>query len=265
MRLIKILRTKRPLFSDDKKTVNFFGPRCWQELNQDQLRYVLFLLSTYSDHVVVKTYMFIRFSGIHVISRDKFGWKCFVRVLGKRKFITLQPWQIESLISQFNYIDNYEMRDVRLEKINGLRAVDPELHGFRFADYLNAEKYYQAYNINKNDRFLKQLALILYRKRNGSMARKIKMDRAELLGVFLWYSYVKYRFSKAFPHFFKKIPIESAGSYDFIQSMNAQIRALTEGDVTKEDLIFNTDCWRALTELDQKAREAEEFNAKYNK
>jgi len=157
------------------------------------------------------------------------------------------------------------MMDARLEKINGLHAVDQELHGFRFADYLNTEKYYQAYNINKNDRFLEQLALFLYRKKNGNMARKIKMDRAELLGVYLWYSHVKYRFSKAFPHFFKKIPLESAGTYDFVQSMNAQIRALTEGDVTKEDLIFNTDCWRALTELDQKAREAEEFNAKYNK
>ena len=41
--------------------------------------------------------------------------------------------------------------------------------------------------------------------------------------------------------------------------MNAQIRALTGGDITKEAAILQMDCWRALTELDAKAREAEEI------
>ena len=41
--------------------------------------------------------------------------------------------------------------------------------------------------------------------------------------------------------------------------MQAQIRALTDGDVTKQQAVYNTDCWAALTELDNKAREAEEF------
>ena len=43
------------------------------------------------------------------------------------------------------------------------------------------------------------------------------------------------------------------------QAMNAQIRALTGGDITKEAAILQMDCWRALTELDAKAREAEEM------
>jgi len=41
--------------------------------------------------------------------------------------------------------------------------------------------------------------------------------------------------------------------------------ALTDGDITKEDAVFKKDCWRALTELDAKAREAEEFRKKYPK
>lgn len=35
-------------------------------------------------------------------------------------------------------------------------------------------------------------------------------------------------------------------------AMNAQIRALTGGDVTKERAVLQMDCWRALTELDAK-------------
>lgn len=48
--------------------------------------------------------------------------------------------------------------------------------------------------------------------------------------------------------------------------MNNEIRALTGGDISKEDMVLSTDCWRALTELDYKAKEAEDFNkemAKY--
>ena len=41
--------------------------------------------------------------------------------------------------------------------------------------------------------------------------------------------------------------------------MNAQIRALTKGDVTKEKEILAMDCWRALTELDAQAQEYQEL------
>ena len=42
-------------------------------------------------------------------------------------------------------------------------------------------------------------------------------------------------------------------------------RALTDGDITKQQAVFETDCWAALTELDEKAREAEEFKQKTKK
>ena len=43
------------------------------------------------------------------------------------------------------------------------------------------------------------------------------------------------------------------------ESTNAMIRALTGGDITKEAAIMKMDTWRALTELDAKAREVEEL------
>ncbi len=47
--------------------------------------------------------------------------------------------------------------------------------------------------------------------------------------------------------------------------MNAQIRALTKGDITKEKEILSLDTWRALTELNAQAREYKELNAQLNK
>ncbi len=40
---------------------------------------------------------------------------------------------------------------------------------------------------------------------------------------------------------------------------------MTGGDVTKEEEILHIDTWRALTELDAKAKEADEFNQKMKK
>lgn len=47
--------------------------------------------------------------------------------------------------------------------------------------------------------------------------------------------------------------------------MNAQIRALTKGDITKEAQVMAMDTWRALVELDAIAKESQELNAKYGR
>jgi uncharacterized protein YbjQ (UPF0145 family) len=49
------------------------------------------------------------------------------------------------------------------------------------------------------------------------------------------------------------------------EAMNAQIRALTKGDITKEKEILALDTWRALTELDAQAREYDEMKKIYNR
>ena len=46
-------------------------------------------------------------------------------------------------------------------------------------------------------------------------------------------------------------------------AMNAQLRALTKGDVTKEAEVLALDTHRALTELNAQAKEYKDFNAKY--
>ena len=43
------------------------------------------------------------------------------------------------------------------------------------------------------------------------------------------------------------------------EAMNTQIRALTKGDITKEQQVLQMDVHRALTELDAQAREYEEL------
>ena len=48
-------------------------------------------------------------------------------------------------------------------------------------------------------------------------------------------------------------------------AVNAQIRALTKGDVTKEAEVLALDTHRALTELNAQAREYKQLNSQLNK
>ena len=62
--------------------IELSAPQSWRELTQEQLRYVFFLLATFADMTVVKTYMFVRFTGISILCKNRYGWKA------------LRPWTI---------------------------------------------------------------------------------------------------------------------------------------------------------------------------
>ena len=238
-------------------------PRSWKEMTGEQLRYALHIIGCgrYS-HEEGRTRMLLHFTGIRIERNTMRGWLCTVPVVspkGKQKLHTffLQAWQVQDMIQQLVYVDSYETFDVRLESIQGHMAVDPLLHGVRFHDYLQMEKYYQIFLERLMPDMALKLAQMLY---PGGVTA---IDEAELTNCIMWYSYVKKRMQRFFPHFFRPAPVGNGKSVNFYEQMNAQIRALTDGDITKEQAVFDKDCWRALTELDAKAREAEELRKKF--
>ena len=108
------------------------------------------------------------------------------------------------------------------------------------------------------------MAAILYNKDD------IKLSAAESLGVFYWWAGVKAMVSAMFPNFFKpSAPVDledgsTPASYDEMRrNIDAQIRALTKGDITKEAEVLSLDALRALTELDAQAREYDELQKRY--
>ena len=239
-------------------------PRSWKEMTQEQLRYALHVIGCgmYSS-VEGRTLMLLRFTGTEVSRKTPYGWACTVTVAKdngkqrKHRFF-MQSWQVQDMIQQLEFVDSYEAFDVRLESIGGFKAVDGLLHGVRFWDYLNMEKYYQGYLSTKEQKYVLGLAQLMY---PGGLTA---IDDAEMTNCVMWFSYVKKQFaSKYFRKFFRPAPVSEGKTVNWLEQMNAQIRALTDGDITKEQAVYDKDCWRALTELDAKAREAEEFREKY--
>nr|DAQ03371.1 MAG TPA: hypothetical protein [Caudoviricetes sp.] len=260
------LTTRHSSLQDDG-TLNLHVPHSWSELTQEQLRYVLFLLTQGWEEWKTRTYLFARFAGIGVLNEKKDGWLCEVETHGGKKVrFFLELWQVQSFCEAFDYIFNGNGADNRLESIGLFKAVELELYDYPFEYYLMADNYFQQYMMSdkSSEEPLSELARCLYLDGDGRMPDHIECTVPELMGVFLWFVWVKHNFSEKFPHLFK--PAGKGGEdYDMVGAMNAQIRALTGGDITKEEIIRKADVWRALTELDAKAREVEELNKKLKK
>ena len=61
----KTLKTAQATSSTDEKSrtvnINLTAPTSWRALSQEQLRYVLKLLTVYTDKTEVKTVMYLKF------------------------------------------------------------------------------------------------------------------------------------------------------------------------------------------------------------
>ena len=262
---------------NEKKTVtiNLSAPTSWQELSQEQLLIVFDLLAIEREPTAIKTYMLIYFCHLHVIKKTRYGWKFWTMVDGEKRVIYIRTSEMQSFIHQFDFIDQLEDMDCRLDAVCGLHAADALLQqGVSFGEYLYAEKYYQNFIASKDMEWLDNVAMWLYRDKNGRAAGygdaiddegnkvdDVTLTPGERIGTMLWYAHIKHVMADAFPHFFKKTTIEDGEPerVNFIELYNVQLRALTGGDATKEKEVLALDCWRALTELDAKAREAEEL------
>lgn len=241
--------------------LNFSLPDSWESLTQWQFKYVCYVLSNF-DEVKAKIYIFIRFLGIRVLEVKNEGWICSVK-LDKKIYFFLENWQVQSFIKVLDFINTPGKIPVHLEKIGKFQAVDVLLRGVLFKDYLSIENIYQGYLQTNQQDLLVKISRLLYLDKHGNHPRQISFSDAELLSVFIWYAAVKNRFAMAFPYFFRRTGDGTGDAGNMAEVMNAQIRALTSGDVTKEQEVLNMDCWRALTELNEKARETIEFKKKY--
>lgn len=255
--------------------VNVNVPKGWAELSQQQLRFLLTAMvavnlgnknvgyRSQEDYAAqtaaqVQTLCFFKWSGLTVVCPYDSGY--LVRS-GDMEFM-LSAETVAAALSHLSWTKELPQEPVRLDSVDGANAIPADISsGLSFDAWLACETQWQRYQSNPDDALLRQMAEILYNKEN------ISLTPAETLGVFYWWAGVKNLVSAMFPNFFKKVGGESEvepPSYDELRrNIDAQIRALTKGDITKEKEILSLDAMRALTELDAQAREYDEIRKKY--
>lgn len=102
---MKTMLTTQPSSLLADGTLNLHVPHSWGELTQDQLRYVLYLLTQGWQEWQVRTYLFARFAGIEVLNEKKDGWLSQTQLdSGKTVRFFLQLWQVQDFCQAFDYI-----------------------------------------------------------------------------------------------------------------------------------------------------------------
>ena len=249
-------------FSSTKRSssisINFFVPQGWHELSDKQLRYVYQLLANEFATDEVKTLCLLQWSGTKVIGRQDSG--AYLLKKGKILF-EVTPLTLAELLPHLEWLGSIPTVPVRISKINRQHALPADFSEVSFETFIICDNLYQGYLQTQNDELLDQLGATLYGK---SMTFK----PYERINIFYWFAALKDTFSRKFPDFFQPIDAATGGNLlgssasSVEDAMNAQIRALTKGDVTKEAEVLALDTHRALTELNAQAREYKELNAK---
>ena len=270
----------------DIPTINLTVPTGWEQLDEQQLRYVFGLLAQGLPSPQVKTYCLFRWTGMQVMHKYGRGWWCKFadgefrkrnsggtsansNKFGLRSACTefvIMSEQVNTAIAALDWIDSLPSKPVRISRIGKHRALTADFQEVPFETFIICDNLYQGYLSAKDDQLLDDLARVLYQ------SAKVTPTEAERIGVFYWFASLKEMFARQFKHFFQPLAAQDDGNmfnqgqsqFDiFYRAVNAQIRALTKGDVTKEKDVLAIDTWRALEELNALAREYEEFSRKY--
>lgn len=245
---------------EGKITLNVNLPKQWQDLTQGQLHYICTLMCLGIPMEELKIYAFIRMAGFDVINKSKGRWNFRKKITWRKsEYFSLSDEIVASAASNLSYLDEYPSRPIRVERFGSYNARDAFLHNIPFKDFISLENYWQGFLISKKEECIERMAGMLYRKNNGDSPKK--PNGTMCTSTALWYAAFKNFCHEHWPYFFKLVNKDDKSgmnNIDMEKIMNAEIRALTDGDVTKEKEVLNLDTWRALTELDAKAKEAEE-------
>ena len=232
-------------------------PTSWEQLTDKQLRLVFALLARDLSAAEVKTLCLMKWAQLRVINEHPKG--VFLVQRGKQQTL-LSSRQIQQATSVLDFLDALPPMPVRLARIGRHRALTADFEKVPFEKYLYVENLFHGFLHTESDDLLFQMTQVLYD------SDSIRPTKAELVNVFYWFASLKQYFSKMFPHFYTPMIADndnlmgSGSLYEQLrEATNAQLRALTGGDITKERVIALLDTHRALTELDAKAREAEEY------
>lgn len=250
---MKTALTNRRFFSD---SLNLKVPTSWRELTDKQLLYYAFLSATYAPELA-KAFFLLRLLQIQpraAIGADRYLCRY------KGRDVIISTLELAYSINQLRFLD--DQMAVRPATMRGFKAVNAMLQDdFTFFDYLRTETFFQLYIKTQKEQYVERMAHFLYRNSAGNYTEFEHLTVTEQAVILLWWIGAKNELAKAFPKYFKPAPAASADTsqYDLMEANDAQIRALTGGDVTKEKEVLAMQCWRCFAELNAKAREAEEI------
>lgn len=244
-------------------TINLTAPTCYAEMTESQTRYVAELLirSTEEEKIWIKC--FIKFTGIRPVLGNSSSY--YFTKKGLKGFFYISYEEILSFSKKLDFTTkNYE--GIRPPaKIGQYHSCDELLRDTIFAQYIDAENYYQQYIFTEDKEALHNLMATLFRRKgekytndlsSSHIRRMKKSSEADKQMTLMWFIGLKKSFTHTFKYLFETVE-NSDGTYvpDMVTIVHNQMRMLTSGDVTKEEKVLEASTWSALSELNDQCRE----------
>lgn len=239
-------------------------PTSWEELTQEQLLTVFRLMAYGESGPALMTQAFLIFAGLKPEGEDIYrNYAGFLFKIGVN--------QITAAALHLEYLTTPPTAAVRLDHaLDGTPCkTGANLEDATFGEFLNADGLFLQYlnNPEANADRLAEIAIMLYPGITDEAAASPLMNA----NIIIWLTGLKYQLTGMYPYLFaapaaagyEETPDETAARSR--RATLSMIRALTGGDITKENDILHTAAHSALNELNEKAREAKELEAMKNK
>ena len=256
------IKSKQEVTSSKEHSFDIKVSNSWQSLSDSQLQYFFTQLSHDLPMEEILTLCLFKWADLRVLCKTHDGSYLVKHRHTPKQEATLTIKQVQAATASLEFLRQFAPLPVRISKIGRAAAIEADFQGVPFSTFISADNYYQGFLHTKNDALLKDLATLLYPK-----VKSRHLTTPLLLNAFYWFSSLKHYFAHLFPHFLQPMPADEQNLLGYAPpigevlrtAMNAQIRALTGGDITKEEAVLSMDTWRALTELDAKAKEVEDI------
>ena len=242
--------------------VELKAPRNFSEMTEKQLRYLAALIIVGQTEDQIRTKCFIRFTGIRpIMTVNDISYFVKPKLKG---FFTLRVEEVVYFSKKLDFLNKQQYAGIRpIGQIGKYKPVDRLLRDITFGKYLDAENYYQAYIFTRDEKYLIKLMAVLFvaKKHDIKKAEKYfsrKKFQEERFITTMWMMGIKEEFARKFNYLFVR-PTTSEGDGtppNMLEIITNQVRMLTDGDITKNNLVLSANTWDALTELNNKCRES---------
>lgn len=231
-------------------------PTSWTDLNDSQLKTFFNVITSvrFSTIEDVAILLFFCWGELQPIGSDSEG-KLTVKHHGKCYDISKDD--ITEHVGKLSFLSQLPDTPVRISVLHKHNAFTPTLDDATLEDYIVCDNLYQGYIETKQHDLQSMIAEQLYK-------HKTRYTKGELTSVFYWWAGLKSFLTRKYPYLFKSassgkdlmgfVPVVTVED-----SMNSMLRALTKGDITKEQQVLSQPLHRALTELNEMSREYEEL------
>ena len=248
-----------PYFRSMEAFFDLSLPKSWADLSDPQLLFFFRQLATDKPMAEIQTLCLCQWANILV--RCRLNNNCYLVQHAKQQAV-ISLHQFVCAITALDYLKSFPPYPIRIRTIGKSAAIATDFQGVPFSTFISTDNYYQGFLHTHDTELLRDAATLLYPR-----IKRKHLTTAHCLSIFYWLASLKQYLARLFPHFLTPCaptPTNLLGDTQSIadkvrSAMNAQIRALTGGDITKEQAVLAMDTWRALTELDAKAKEAEEI------